>query len=592
MRGPLILLLAALPLPAAASEAPVVLASAAAPIIVQGQVRVDSPMPRVMTPADRVAYRGIFTAIRDGRYPEAASTLDAMPSNGLLTATARAELWLAAGAPRPSADAVSGWLSTNAGFPQADQVAALGRRMGMTGLPVPMQRQGLVPVGAGSREKPRSARADAIAAAFVAQVRPLLAAGQPAAAEALLENSSVDRDTRTEWRQRIAWSWYLIGDDANAARLATKAAEDEGEWAAMGQWVAGLATFRARDYTRAAVHFARVGASAHSADLAAAGQFWAARAQTAAGQPQQVSARLRAAARYEESFYGLVAHRLLGLEQPPRPPRPDFLTADWRHVDELPAARRAAALVEIGELGLADREMRWLAMTGRPQDHVALTYLAAKLNLPATQYWLSHNAPPGVVPPLATRYPAPEWEPLRGWRVDRSLVYAHALQESRFVTDARSRAGARGIMQLMPGTARHVAASLAVANPEDRLSDPAFNIEGGQTYLEELRDSQWTGGLLPKVIAAYNAGPGSVKKWNEQLRDNGDPLLFIESIPFAETRHYVEVVMRNYWMYQQGDGVPSSSLDALAQGMWPRFPGLPGQTAIRIDKSRETASAN
>ena len=592
MRALSLLAFAAFSTPAFAADAPAVLAATASPIIVQGQFRVNSPMPKVMAPADRATYRRIFTAIRDGRYAEATAALDAMPSDGLLTATARAELWLATGAPRPAADAIAGWLTTNTGFPQTDNIAALARQMGVAGAPAPLQRQSLLPIGQTAREKPRAARADAIATAFVAQVRPLLAADRAADAEALLDSTDVDRDTRTEWRQRIAWSWYLTGDDANASRLGAKAAEGEGEWAAMGDWVAGLAAFRSGDYPRAAIHFTRVAAAAHSDDLAAAGQFWSARALTASGQPQQVSARLRAAARYDESFYGLLARRLLGLELPGRPPRPDFLTADWKHVADLPAARRAAALAEIGELGLADREMRWLAITGQPGDHVALTYLAAKLNLPATQYWLSHNAPRGVVPPAATRYPAPEWEPSRGWRVDRSLVYAHALQESRFVTDARSRAGARGIMQLMPGTARHVAAAMRLTNAEDRLTDPAFNIECGQTYLEELRDSPWTSGLLLKVIAAYNAGPGSVKKWNEGLRDNNDPLLFIESIPFAETRHYVEVVMRNYWMYQQGDGATASSLDALAQGLWPRFPGLPGKTAVRIDASRETASAD
>ena len=160
------------------------------------------------------------------------------------------------------------------------------------------------------------------------------------------------------------------------------------------------------------------------------------------------------------------------------------------------------------------------------------------------------------------------------------------------MTDARSHAGARGVMQLMPGTARQIAGTSSLPSDESSLADPSFNIEFGQTYLEELRDSPWTGGLLPKVIAAYNAGPGSVKKWNEELRDGNDPLLFIESIPFVETRHYVEVVLRNYWMYQQGDGADAESLDALAQGMWPRFPGLPGQSAIRVDPVRPVASAN
>lgn len=582
---------ATVPQPAFAA-APLSAPAGTAPIIVEGRVRVNSAMPNQMTAAQRAAYRQIFVAIRDGRFAEAAVALDQMPSSGLLTATARAELWLAAGSPRPANDALSAWLATNIDLPQAGRLHALAQRAGIADLPPLPQTTGLRPVSGSGREKPRSVRASNQAAAFTAKVRPLLAADRNEEAEQLLDDTSLEKDVQTEWSQRIAWSYYLAGDDTRALRLANKAAEGTGEWAAMGSWVAGLAAYRSDNYQLAATHFARVAAMAHSKDLAAAGQFWTARAETASGRPDRVSARLRSAVLYGDAFYALLARRVLGIEQPPANPKPDFLLADWKHVESQPAARRAAALVEVGELGLADRELRHLAMTGPARNHVALTYLAAKLNLPATQYWLANNAPIGVTPPLTARYPAPEWVPARGWRVDRSLVYAHALQESRFITDARSHAGARGVMQLMPGTARQIATNMALPPDDAQLTDPSFNIEFGQTYLETLRDSQWTGGLLPKVIAAYNAGPGSVKKWNEQLRDKNDPLLFIESIPFAETRHYVEVVLRNYWMYQQGDGAALPSLDALAQGMWPRFPGLPGQSAIRINPVRQTQSAD
>src|SRR3546814_1379636 len=98
--------------------------------------------------------------------------------------------------------------------------------------------------------------------------------------------------------------------------------------------------------------------------------------------------------------------------------------------------------------------------------------------------------------------------------------------------DVVSPAGARGLMQLMPGTAAQIARRKG--EPLGSLNDPRTNIEYGQYYLEELRDFSGTGGLLLKVIAAYNAGPGSVQKWNESRRDNGDPLLFIEPIPFRE----------------------------------------------------------
>lgn len=576
----LLLIAAVVPVLAHAAEIPaaipIVTVQAATPILVKGRVRVDSPMPLQLNVADRAAYRQIFTDIHNGRFAQAAAGLDRMPSNGLLTATGRAELWLSPGSPRPSNEALTGWLATNTGFPQAERIVALARRAGIRDLPVLPPSVALRAVQASAREKPRSTRADA----FAARVQPLLATDRLAEAGQLLGEASLDSDARTEWSQRIAWAYYLAGDDAHALPLATQAAGGSGEWAAMGNWVAGLSFFRTGDFVRAADHFAKVSTYAHSPDLAAAGYFWAARAETASGRPERVQAYLRTAGRYGDSFYALLARRLLGIALPPRPDRPDFLTADWRYVEDVPGARRAAALVEIGELGLADRELRYLAMTGPADRHVPLTYLAAKLNLPATQYWLANNAPPGVTPPVFTRYPAPEWEPARGWRVDRSLVYAHALQESRFVTDAKSRAGARGVMQLMPGTARDLARGMAVTGGDTQLTDPSFNIEFGQTYLETLRDSPWTEGLLPKVIAAYNAGPGSLKNWVGRLRED-DPLLYIESIPFAETRHYVEIVLRNYWMYQQGDGVALPSLDAMAQGLWPRFPGMPGAPSVR-----------
>ena len=179
---------------------------------------------------------------------------------------------------------------------------------------------------------------------------------------------------------------------------------------------------------------------------------------------------------------------------------------------------------------------------------------------------------------MLARYPMPAWRPTGGWRVDRALLFAHALQESQFRTDAVSRAGARGLMQLMPGTVQLVARHKGEA--PGAVDDPSVSFEYGQSYLEELADHPGTEGLLPKVIAAYNAGPNNVAAWNARM-PGADPLLFIESIPFAETRNYVAIVLRNYWMYQQETGAEPVSLDELAQGQWPRFPGAALRTAAR-----------
>ena len=259
------------------------------------------------------------------------------------------------------------------------------------------------------------------------------------------------------------------------------------------------------------------------------------------------------------------------------------LARDWDRLAAVPSVRLAKMLVELGEAQAAGEVLRHQAKIGAPQDHSSIAALAARLNLPDTQLYLAHNGPQGAQPSVVARYPTPAWTPDGGWRVERELVFAHALQESRFRIDAISPAGAHGIMQVLPGTADLIARRRGLG-PVDRslLLRPATNLEFGQARLEQVRDYSATGGLLPKVIAGYNAGPGMLDVWNARVRDNGDPLLFVESIPFWETRGYVATVMRNYWMYQRNVGKPSASLKAMAQGMWPRFPGMTGSVAVRM----------
>ena len=210
--------------------------------------------------------------------------------------------------------------------------------------------------------------------------------------------------------------------------------------------------------------------------------------------------------------------------------------------------------------------------------------MAEALDLPATTVWLAHNCPAGVTATADARYPQPSWTPDSGWRVDRSLVFAHTLQESGFRSRVVSAAGAYGLMQIMPAVATDYARERGLAGVDrGAMTKPSTNIDLGQRQLERLRDmSDVTGGLLPKVIAAYNAGPRPVGQWNAIVRDGGDPLLYIESIPYWETRGYVTTVLRNYWMYEaQGGRATSASRAALAQGMWPRFPGLPASPRRR-----------
>jgi soluble lytic murein transglycosylase len=551
-------------------------------------------VPPQLSAEQREAYRAVFQALRDRRWTDAQIGLAAMPP-GPLHAYARVELAVAKGSPKVEADALIQLLTEAPELPQAAELHRLAQARGAEALPPLPVAQALVwRDGAPTRQRAKAVRSDAVAAQLAVAMQPLVKADDGIGAEALLMvTDGLSPEALTEWRGRIAWMYYLAGDDANARRMGAEAATGNGDWAVQGRWTAALAAWRLGDWAAAGEGFDAVAARATDADLRATALYWTARAATASGRPDRVSAKLEAAAQFGESFYGQLARQALGLRRAVRPSGAP-VWGDWAALEKRPNLRIAAALVELGETERADQVIRQQARIGDGREFGALVRVTEALNLPATTLWLAHHCPPGVTAVAQARYPTPHWTPNRGWRVDKALVFAHALQESRFRTDVASPAGAFGVMQIMPAVATDYARENGIGSiGRDLLANPATNIELGQRQLERLRDMTGvTGGLLPKVVAAYNAGPKPVGEWNALVRDGGDPLLYIESIPYWETRGYVVSVLRNYWMYEaQAGRSASASRAALAQGLWPRFPGLPGAAAVRLDARPSPAAS-
>jgi soluble lytic murein transglycosylase len=520
-----------------------------------------------LSDSDRDAYRQVFQALRVGNYTAVANLLDGLP-NGVLTPMARAELLLASPATR---DPVT-LLAVLSAAPELPEAPALAR-LSPTGAALPAQHALVRMAGPSKRGATRPNRDCAVLAA---RVQPLLRANDAISAEPLVEAAadSVSPEALTEWRQKVAWTYFQNGDDVSARRVGLLAQAGAGDWAVDAAWVNGLASWRAGDYPAAADAFDRVASNAGDDETRASGLFWAARSEGAAGDGNAANSRLQTASRLSETFYGMLASAALGM---PNAPSTYLNAADMQALLRHSNLRAAAALVEIGETALADQLIRYQARIGAPAEHGQLIAFADRLSLPATQIWLAQNAPSGTRTSLAARFPMPAWSPAEGWRVDSALIYAHALQESEMRTDAVSHSGARGLMQLMPATAQSIARHKGdIVRP---LDDPSVSFEYGQSYLEELAAAGGTGGLLPKVIAAYNAGPNNVARWTAGMND---PLLFIEAIPFAQTRAYVAIVLRNYWIYQRQKGAATPSMTAMAQGHWPAFP---------TTRTVETASA-
>jgi soluble lytic murein transglycosylase len=536
----------------------------------------------VMSSQDRDMGRAAFQAIRAGRWDDAAQLINAMP-DGPLKAIALSELFTAPGSPVVSGDQLQSLLNDAPWLPKADQLGTMARKRGATALPSAPETQRFVWLGgAPKRGNPKNIN-DAGTNSLRSRAIDRIKDDNPAGAEALVEAGSgqVSEEGLTELRQRVAWSYYIENDNAAAQRVAGVARVGSGPWAAQADWTYGLSSWRLGDYAAAEQAFSSAAMRSNEPEAIAAGHYWAARSAMAMGQPDKVQGALQTAAQYHETFYGLLAAEALGMEPLARK-EARARNIGVKEMREDGQIALVLGLAEVDQVDLADETLRHFARTGNPTDYHKYMATARELGLPQTQLWLAHNGPQGTRPDTFARYPAPRWAPEGGWRVDKALVYGHALQESRFQASAVSPVGARGLLQVRPGTAGDMARARGANFVASDLDRPSVNLEYGQSYMEFLRDRGETGGYLPQVIAAYNAGPAPIGRWQTEIDDRGDPLLYIESIPYWETREYVGTVIRNYWIYEAQEKPDSASKAGLAQNMWPRYPGQSGDNAVRL----------
>ncbi|WP_298466802.1 lytic transglycosylase domain-containing protein [uncultured Erythrobacter sp.] len=540
------------------------------------QANQSNSLPSVLSNQERDFYRHVFRSIDRQQWQEVEKLLKDR-QGGILHQMALAEYYTHAKSPKVSADAIGTWFSMGVELPQSQQLGRMGAKRGLQWTPSFPSAQGFRRQPAASKRiRPRPVNDGTLSASAKSAILDAIKNDNPMGAyEKLAEvDGQLSSAARAEWRQRVAWSFYIENDDENALALAEKVSEGSGAWVAEGDWVAGLSAWRLGYCALSAEAFARAAQNSTNVELTTAAHYWAHRSLVRCREPGQAQQHLQAASQHSETLYGMLAADQLGIELPAGAEPSPFTDNDWRSINDRSNVRVATALVEIGRPGLADEVLRHEARIGRSQDYASIARLARELGLPSTQLFLAHNAPYGMRSESSLRYPVARWQPKTGWSVDPALAFAHALQESNFRAGAVSPANARGLMQIMPGTARDHNRSLNLGASYADLNDPEVNLAYGQQHLEMLRDSYATQGLLPKIMAAYNAGLTPVSRWNSEINDQGDALLWMESIPYWETRGYVAIVMRNYWMYERAAGVDSPSRRALAQGQWPVFPDM------------------
>lgn len=303
-----------------------------------------------------------------------------------------------------------------------------------------------------------------------------------------------------------------------------------------------------------------------------AANFWAYRSYLAIGDKVKANYYISQAASNPRVFYGILARKQLDkpLELDTKPIEP--IVGEVRRFLEKSKIQRIIALVQSGLNERAEAQIRLLFPMSDKQEKWLLLSLANRLELASVQISMAKQLESNDNQLDMLKYPIPQWKPAGGFNIEPTLLYALMRQESGFHVTAISSGGALGLMQLMPQTAKRMQTSYTATNSiTENVSEPVLNLTLGEHYVEHLLNNNMINGNLFYMLTAYNAGPGRLKEWQDNIDYNDDPLLFVESIPYSETRHYVVQVMTNYWIYSELAGTPSESVHSILRGNWPNY---------------------
>ncbi len=540
-------------------------------------------IPLAVSSDDAARYRRIFALQHRGDWARAETEIGKL-RNPLLLGHVRYQKLMHPTAYRSSFAELSAWLATYADHPGAHRIHRLARRRQGPDDDRPPQPVRTVRLDGYGPDRPDAARQLGETSAqqeFARDVLELVGDGKYDAALAHLHSGRHDLPAEHAARLegRIAAGYYADGGYWRAFTLAAGASTSVDPGFSWIHLRAGLAALQLELAYSALEHFRQATVVPGSPWETAAAAFWAARTYMDLGHPTAAEAMLHRAAGFPETLYGQLAQEQLGVSG----------DGDWTDRQGItldadsalfaqPAAQRAIALVQAGRIHEADAEFRQLAGTHGLATDSELLAFAAALDLPAVQLRIGSRLDRSGVRNLSALYPAAGWIRRASDAVDQALVHAIIRKESGFHIRAKSARGARGLMQVLPRTARTLTGDRRLRGPgADFLYDPDLNLRVGQRVLHDLFAHPEIRHDLIGALVAYNAGPRHWVAWKHHL-DADDPLLFIEGIPLPETRWFVKRVLSNLWIYRDRFRQHKPSLRALGRGRWPQYVPLDSGT--------------
>ena len=354
-------------------------------------------------------------------------------------------------------------------------------------------------------------------------------------------------------RNHIARELLAAGRAGDAYALTVPHGFTKGIAFAEAEFLAGWIALRhLKRLADAQKHFQTLYDGVSSDSWRSRGAYWLGRTHEAANRSKEANDCYGRAAAFGQTFYGQLAARKLPAGPTRLPSDPVATPAE----DQAFAARELVAVARhLGQAGDHDRARPFLLRLARmitaPGETARLSQLALELKRPDVALTIAWRGSANGVVLFEAAFPVVDLG--QTGSIERALALALTKQESAFNAAAVSSSGALGLMQLLPSTAREVAGKLKIPFIQENLTrDPAYNVQLGSQYLAEMLKR--FGGSYELALAAYNAGPGRVAGWLKTLGDPRDGKIdmvdWIETIPFRETRNYVQHIMEGVVVYR------------------------------------------
>ncbi len=402
--------------------------------------------------------------------------------------------------------------------------------------------------------------------------------GWPTGAVQLLSQRDVnlllDQVEIDQQKELIAKGYFLANKNELAIQYASEALVNSAKYVPYAAWTAGLCSWRLEKYEDAANYFSLFSISLEEDDWhQTSGSFWTARSYAKLGKYEDINFWLKRASNNANSFYGMLALEILGVEDKIDWNNKTILNKKNSKLLNLPAGKRLQSLIQVGFAEELEKEIVYLNSILNKDIAEESISIAENFDLAYTQLKIVNKLEQfGMDVPIYLYYPTSVWKPRDGYKLEKELLHAFMHQESMFNTKAKSKDGAIGLMQVLPSTAKFITKSKDVKrNNSNILKNPEINLEVGQEYITYLLDLELVSRNLIFLAAAYNGGPGNLQKWKRETNYLGDPLFFMESIPSRETRWFIEKILTKYWIYQNKNKKEMRSLKMLANGNDPLY---------------------